>query len=90
MNQTIGKVLPASSALHPPPLTWDSNCGFGSKMINNRHLSLDPHESMTAAAEWTEREHLHNLVNKLTIENIDLKSQRTAKEKTCDGFEKKV
>ncbi|KAK2184923.1 hypothetical protein NP493_249g11095 [Ridgeia piscesae] len=90
MNQTIGKMLPAPPAPPPPPLTWDANNGFGSKMINNRHLSLDPHESMTAAAEWTEREHLHNLVNKLTIENIDLKSQRTAKEKLVDSLEKQV
>ena len=90
MNQTIGKMLPAPPAPPPPPLTWDANNGFGSKMINNRHLSLDPHESMTAAAEWTEREHLHNLVNKLTIENIDLKSQRTAKEKLVDSLEKQA
>ncbi|KAI0230901.1 hypothetical protein LSAT2_018735 [Lamellibrachia satsuma] len=90
MNQTIGKMLPAAPAPPPPPLTWDSNSGYGSKLINNRHMSLDPHESMTAAAEWTEREHLHNLVNKLTIENIDLKSQRTAKEKIVDSLEKQV
>ena len=51
---------------------------------------VDSHDSISAAAEQSEREHLHVMVNKLTLENIELKTSFSSAEKNNLQLERKV
>ena len=93
MNQIEG---PAARIPAPPPLLrvsgWDQNVIRRPLIVgtipsgNNRDITA-PNADKT---EWSEREHLHNMINTLTIENVDLKSQRLVKDKLVENLDRQV